>query len=96
MLFLIVLTVAALTVAVVALQNAHTVTVSFLFWQFQAPLALVILGATAAGLVIGGVIGFARALRRWSHGQAGPEAASGEPSQAGPPRSAADRRRSPR
>jgi uncharacterized integral membrane protein len=69
--FLIVLTVVAVTVAVVALQNGHAVTVSFLVWQFETSLALVILGATAAGLVIGGVIGFARAMRRWSHRQAG-------------------------
>jgi uncharacterized integral membrane protein len=81
--FLIVLTVVAVTVAVVALQNGHAVTVSFLFWQFEAPLALVILGATVAGLVIGGVIGFARAVRRWSHRQ-----------QASPPHDA-DRRSRP-
>jgi uncharacterized integral membrane protein len=94
--FLIVLTVVAVTVAVVALQNAHPVTVSFLFWQFEAPLALVILGATFAGLVIGGVIGFTRAVRRWSHRQAGPRAESGESSHADPPRSKADPQRSPR
>jgi hypothetical protein len=33
MLFLIVLTTVAVTVAVVALQNGHAVAVSFLFWQ---------------------------------------------------------------
>ena len=92
--FLIVLTVVAVTVAVVALQNGHAVTVSFLLWQFEAPLALVILAATVAGLVIGGVIGFARAVRRWSGRQVGPRAGSGE-SHADPPRSAADRRLSP-
>jgi uncharacterized integral membrane protein len=94
--FLIVLTVVAVTVAVVALQNAHAVTVSFLFWQFEAPLALVILGATFAGLVIGGAIGFTRAVRRWRHRQAGPRAEFGESSHADPPRSKADPRRSPR
>jgi uncharacterized integral membrane protein len=72
--FLIVLTVVAVAVAVGALQNGHPVTVSFLFWQFQAPLALVILGAAVAGLAIGGMIGFARALRRWTHREAGPTA----------------------
>jgi uncharacterized integral membrane protein len=74
MAFLIVLTVVAVAVAVGALQNGHPVTVSFLFWQFQAPLALVILGAAVAGLAIGGMIGFARALRRWTHREAGPTA----------------------
>jgi uncharacterized integral membrane protein len=91
--FLIALIVVAVTVAVVALQNGHAVTVSFLFWRFEAPLALVILGATVAGLAIGGVVGFARALRRWSHRRAGPRA--GEGSHADPPRSATDRRLSP-
>jgi uncharacterized integral membrane protein len=91
MLFLIVLTVVAVAVAVGALQNGHAVIVSFLFWQFQAPLALVILGATVAGLVIGGVIGFARFVRRWSYRQAGPTIGSGDSSPADP-RSAPDRR----
>ena len=63
--FLIVLIVVAVTVAAVALQNGHAVTVSFLFWQFDAPLVLVILGATVAGLGIGGALGFARAVRCW-------------------------------
>jgi uncharacterized integral membrane protein len=97
MLFLIFLTVVAMIVAVGALQNGHAVTVSFLFWQFEAPLALVILGATVAGLVIGGMMGFARALRRWSRRrQARPRTGSGESSHAGPPPSANDRRLSPR
>ena len=89
--FLIVLTVVAVAVAVGALQNGHAVTVAFLFWQFEAPLALIILGATVAGLVIGGVIGFARFVRRWSHQQAGSTVGSGDSSHA-EPRSAPDRR----
>ena len=84
--FLIVLTTVAVIVAVGALQNGHATTVSFLFWQFEAPLALVILAATVAGLVIGAAIGFARALRRWSHRQAGPGIVSGERSDAQPAR----------
>jgi uncharacterized integral membrane protein len=43
MLFLILLAVVAVVVAVGALQNAQAVMVSFLFWQFEASLALVIL-----------------------------------------------------
>jgi len=72
MVFLIVLTLAAVVVAVGALQNGGAVTVTVLVWQFEAPLALVILGAMTAGLVIGGLIGFARAWRRWRQGPARP------------------------
>jgi uncharacterized integral membrane protein len=88
MLFLIVLTVVAVTVAVVALQNGHAVSVSFLFWQFEASVALIILSATAGGLVVGGLIGFASAVRRWSHGHVRPAAGSGESSHAGPSQTA--------
>ena len=73
MLFLSVLTVLAMTVAVLAVQNARQVTVSFLFWQFEVPVALVILGATSAGLVIGGLVGFAPSLRRWIRREPRPE-----------------------
>ena len=72
--FLILLTVVAVTVAVVALQNGHAVTVAFFFWRFEAPLALVILGATVVGLVLGGVVGLARAARRWRVRRAKPTA----------------------
>jgi uncharacterized integral membrane protein len=78
--FLIVLVFVAVIVAVGALQNGQPVTVSFLPWQFQAPLALVMLAATAAGVLIGLLAGWARALRRWRQRPAGlaPEpAASG-------------------
>ena len=90
MAFLIILTVVAVAVAVGALQNGHPVTVSFLFWQFQAPLALVILGAAVAGLAIGGMNGFARALRRWSHRDAAPRVGSAERNYPDSDRPAAD------
>ena len=67
MMLLILLAVAAVVVAVGALQNGQAVTVSFLFWKFDASLALVILAATAAGLLIGGLVGGAHALNRWRH-----------------------------
>lgn len=82
MFFLVVLAVVAVTVAVVALQNGEAVTVWFLFWRLEAPLALVILAATGAGLVIGGLIGFARALRRWGHRRAESETRPGANSRA--------------
>jgi uncharacterized integral membrane protein len=72
MLFLIVLTAVAVVVAVGALQNGQGVTVSFFFWHFQSPLALVILAAAAGGVAIGLLVGGARALRRWRHRPATP------------------------
>ena len=65
MLFMIVLTVLAVVVAVGALQNGQAVMVSFFFWQFEAPLAVVSLASTAIGVALGVVVGWARALRRW-------------------------------
>jgi len=61
----------AVVVAVGVLQNGQAVTVSFFFWQFEAPLALIILAATGAGLTIGVLAGWARALTRWRHRAAG-------------------------
>jgi uncharacterized integral membrane protein len=70
--FLIVVTIVAVLVAAGALQNGQTVTVSFFFWQFEAPLALIILAATVAGLTMGVLVGWARALRRWRQRRAEP------------------------
>jgi uncharacterized integral membrane protein len=67
MVFLVAVAVVAVVVAVGALQNARAVTVAFLFWQFEAPLALIILAAAVAGVAIGAVVGWARALTRWRH-----------------------------
>ena len=67
MVLLVALTVVAVVVAVGALQNGQAVTVSFLFWQFHSPLALVILAAAAGGVAIGVLVGWARALQRWRH-----------------------------
>ena len=72
MLFLIVLTAVAVVVAVGALQNGQAVTVSFFFWHFQSPLALIILVAAAGGVAIGLLVGWARALRRWRQQPAAP------------------------
>ena len=69
MLLLTVMTVVAVSVAVVALQNGHVAPVALLAWQFDAPVALIILASTAAGLVLGALIGFGRAVRRWTHRQ---------------------------
>jgi uncharacterized integral membrane protein len=67
MMFLFMLTALALAVAVGALQNGEAVTVSFLLWQFDAPLAAVILLSAAGGLIMGTLVGWARAVRGWRH-----------------------------
>ena len=89
MFILIVLTIVAVLVAVGALQNGQAVTLSFLFWQFQSPLALVILAAAAGGVAIGILVGWARALRRWHHQPAKPAAESDASADDGIPASAA-------
>lgn len=48
----IVLALLAMAVALFALQNADQVTVTFLAWKLQSPLAAVILGSVAAGGII--------------------------------------------
>jgi len=64
-LLFIVLTLLLLAVALFALQNSEVVTVRFWPWQFRASLAAVILGATAGGALIAGLVGLASRLRRW-------------------------------
>ncbi len=64
-LLFIVLTLLLLAVGLFALQNSEVVTVRFWPGQFQASLAAVILGATAGGALIAGLVGLASRLRRW-------------------------------
>jgi uncharacterized integral membrane protein len=59
------LTLLLLAVALFALQNADPVTLRFLHWQFQSSVAVVTLGATAAGALIAGLMGVGGRLRRW-------------------------------
>ena len=70
MLFLIILSVLLLAVAVFALENAQAVTVRFLYWELQSSVAVVTLAATAAGVLIAGLVGLAGRLRRWQRGRA--------------------------
>src|SRR5207237_1357642 len=65
--FLIVLSAVLLVVVVFALQNSQAVTVRFLYWQVQSSLAIVIIAATAAGVLIAGLFGSAR--RPWRRGR---------------------------
>jgi uncharacterized integral membrane protein len=68
--FLIVLSALLLAVAIFALENAQAVTVRFLYWQLQSSVAVVTLAATAAGVLIAGLVGLGNRLRRWKHGRA--------------------------
>jgi len=81
MLFLISVSVLLLAVAIFALENAQAVTVRFLYWELQSSVAVVTLAATAAGVLIAGLIGVAGRLRRWRRGRA----ATGAPRLAGLP-----------
>lgn len=75
MLPLIVLSVLLLAVAIFALQNAQAVTVRFLYWQLPSSVAVITLAATAAGVLIAGLLGVASRLRRWNRGRAATGAA---------------------
>ena len=79
MLVLIVLSVLFLAVTIFALGNAQAVTVRFLYWQLQSSVAVVTLAATAAGVLIAGLIGLMSRLLRWKRGGAG----SGSPLHSG-------------
>ena len=70
MLLLIVLSVLLLAVAIFALENAQAVTVRFLYWQVESSMAVVTIAATAAGVLIAGLVGWASRLRRWTRGRA--------------------------
>lgn len=70
MLLLVVLSVLLLAVAIFALENAQGVTVRFLYWELQSSVAVVTLAATAAGVLIAGLVGVASRLRRWKRGPA--------------------------
>ena len=70
LLLLIVLSVILLAVAIFALGNAQAVTVRFLYWELQSSVAVVTLAATAAGVLIAGLVGLASRLRRWKRGRA--------------------------
>ncbi len=66
----ILLTLLLLAVALFTLQNPDVVTVRFWPWQFQASVAVVILGATLGGALIAGLLGLASRLRRWQRTRA--------------------------
>ena len=56
MLLLIVLSVLLLAVAIFALENGQAITVRFIYWELQSSVAVVTLAATAAGMLIAGLV----------------------------------------
>jgi lipopolysaccharide assembly protein A len=65
MLSLVVLSVVLLFVVTFALQNPPAVTVRFLMWQLDSSLAIVILAATAAGVLVAELFHVTKRLLRW-------------------------------
>ena len=64
---------AAVIAIVFALQNAAPVTVSFLFWKFEASLALVLLLTFALGVVVSALISIPVLMKRRSSDPKPPE-----------------------
>ncbi len=77
--FLIILSAVLLVIVVFALQNSEAVTVRFLYWQVQSALAVVVIAATAAGVLIAGLFGSASRLSRWKRGRAAKAEARASP-----------------
>jgi uncharacterized integral membrane protein len=44
------------TVAIFSVQNAMPVAITFLFWKFEASLAIVIFLSVIAGMIVGAII----------------------------------------
>jgi uncharacterized integral membrane protein len=56
MTILIILLIVISLVAIFSAQNAMPVTISFLFWKFEASLAIVIFLSALAGMIVGAII----------------------------------------
>jgi putative membrane protein len=56
MAILIILLIVISLVAIFSVQNALPVTISFLFWKFEASLAIVIFLSALAGMIVGAII----------------------------------------
>lgn len=55
---IVVVLIIVLIVAVFSVQNAAPVAISFLFWQFQASLAIVMFLTVLSGIIIGALLMF--------------------------------------
>jgi uncharacterized integral membrane protein len=63
-------------VTVFSVQNAAPVVLSFLFWKFQASLAIVIFLSLLSGAIIGAIIA---SLIRWKTNKKSAAAVTGQP-----------------
>lgn len=61
---LIIAIIIVLIVAVFSVQNAAPVSISFLFWQFQSSLAIIIFLCVVSGIAIGSVLTLLIRVRR--------------------------------
>ena len=53
-----------LIVSIFSVQNASPVAISFLFWQFQASLAIIIFLCVLSGIIIGAVLALLFRIKR--------------------------------
>lgn len=53
-----------LIVAIFSVQNAAPVAISFLFWQFQASLAIIIFLCVLSGIIVGSILTFLIRIKR--------------------------------
>ena len=53
-----------LIVAIFSVQNAAPVAITFLFWQFQASLAIIIFLCVLSGIIVGSILTFLIRIKR--------------------------------
>jgi len=53
-----------LIIAIFSVQNAAPVSISFLFWQFQASLAIIIFLCVLSGIIVGSILTFLIRIKR--------------------------------
>jgi putative membrane protein len=53
-----------LIVAIFSVQNAAPVSISFLFWRFQASLAIIIFLCVLSGIIVGSILTFLIRIKR--------------------------------
>ena len=64
MVSIIVALIIVLIVAIFSVQNAAPVAISFLFWQFQASLAIIIFLCVLSGIIVGSILTFLIRIKR--------------------------------